>query len=144
MLSRPPIVRSRMDGRVVHPGLILLEQFMRPFWISQNALARRIGVPPRRINEIVNGKRSITADTAIGLGDAIGPSAHFWMAMQADYDIEMAWEARKNAPPRRMEPFRAIGIAVPMLGPDGREVETGYDEGRYDRFEVVRQKGPRL
>lgn len=60
--------------------------------ISQNALARAVGVPPRRINEIVLGKRGITADTALRLSRAFGTSAGFWMGLQADYDLE---EARK-------------------------------------------------
>ena len=68
--------------RNIHPGEVLLEEFMRPFEISQNALARAAGVPPRRINEIVLGKRAITADTAIGLAELLGPSEAFWMKVQ--------------------------------------------------------------
>ena len=78
--------------RSAHPGRILHEQFMKPAGLSQNALAREIGVPPRRINEIILGKRGITADTALRLARHFGNSAHFWMALQADYDLE---EARK-------------------------------------------------
>lgn len=78
--------------RGAHPGRILHEQFLRPTGLSQNALAREIGVPPRRINEIILGKRGITADTALRLARHFGNSAHFWMALQADYDLE---EARK-------------------------------------------------
>ena len=74
------------------PGEILLEEFLNPMGISQNALARAIGVPPRRINEIVLGKRGITADTALRLSRAFGTSEGFWMGLQADYDLE---EARK-------------------------------------------------
>lgn len=76
----------------IHPGEILLEEFLNPMGISQNALARAIGVPPRRINEIVLGKRGITADTALRLSRAFGTSEGFWMGLQADYDLE---EARK-------------------------------------------------
>jgi addiction module HigA family antidote len=75
-----------------HPGEILLEEFLVPMGISQNALARAIGVPPRRINEIVLGKRGITADTALRLSRAFGTSEGFWMGLQADYDLE---ETRK-------------------------------------------------
>jgi addiction module HigA family antidote len=75
-----------------HPGEILLEEFLIPMGISQNALARAIGVPPRRINEIVLGKRGITADTALRLSRAFGTSEGFWMGLQADYDLE---ETRK-------------------------------------------------
>lgn len=76
----------------IHPGEILLEEFLVPMGISQNALARAISVPPRRINEIVLGKRGITADTALRLSRAFGTSEGFWMGLQADYDLE---EARK-------------------------------------------------
>lgn len=76
----------------IHPGEILLEEFLIPMGISQNALARAIGVPPRRINEIVLGKRGITADTALRLSRAFGTSEGFWMGLQADYDLE---ETRK-------------------------------------------------
>jgi addiction module HigA family antidote len=76
----------------IHPGEILLEEFLIPMDISQNALARAISVPPRRINEIVLGKRGITADTALRLSRAFGTSEAFWMGLQADYDLE---EARK-------------------------------------------------
>jgi addiction module HigA family antidote len=73
----------------IHPGEILLEEFLNPMGISQNALARAIGVPPRRINEIVLGKRGITADTALRLSRAFGTSEGFWMGLQADYDLEV-------------------------------------------------------
>ncbi len=76
----------------VHPGEILLEEFLRPMEISQNALARATGVPPRRINEIVLRKRAITADTALRLAKAFGTSEGFWLGLQADYDLE---ESRK-------------------------------------------------
>lgn len=74
----------------VHPGEILLEEFLTPMGISQNALARSIGVPPRRINEIVLGKRAITADTALRLAHYFGTSEQFWMALQASFDLEEA------------------------------------------------------
>ncbi len=74
----------------IHPGEILLEEFLKPLDLSQNALARAIGVPPRRINEIVLGKRGITADTAMRLARAFGTSERFWLGLQADYDLEQA------------------------------------------------------
>ena len=74
----------------IHPGEILLEEFLKPLDLSQNALARAIGVPPRRINEIVLGKRGITADTAVRLARAFGTSERFWLGLQADYDLEQA------------------------------------------------------
>ncbi|MEN8168309.1 MAG: HigA family addiction module antitoxin [Pseudomonadota bacterium] len=76
----------------IHPGEILLEEFMRPMDISQNRLARAIGVPPRRINEIVHGKRAVTADTALRLARYFGTSEAFWMGLQTDYDLEEARE----------------------------------------------------
>lgn len=72
----------------IHPGEILLEEFLIPLDISQNALARDIKVPPRRINEIVHGKRSISADTDLRLSRALGTSEGFWLGLQADYDLE--------------------------------------------------------
>lgn len=74
----------------IHPGEVLLEEFLKPMGISQNRLAREIGVPPRRINEIVLGKRAVTADTAIRLARYLGTSEEFWMGLQADYDLEKA------------------------------------------------------
>lgn len=72
----------------IHPGEILLEEFLIPLSISQNALARDINVPPRRINEIVHGKRAISADTDLRLSRALGTSEGFWLGLQADYDLE--------------------------------------------------------
>ena len=74
----------------IHPGEVLLEEFLVPMGVSQNALARAAGVPPRRINEIVLGKRSVTADTALRLARALGTSERFWLGLQADYDLEEA------------------------------------------------------
>lgn len=76
-----------------HPGEILLEEFLTPLGISQNALARAASVPPRRINEIVLGKRGITADTAVRLAVALGTSERFWLGLQADFDLELAHRA---------------------------------------------------
>lgn len=77
----------------IHPGEVLLEEFLVPLGISQNALARAAGVPPRRINEIVLGKRSISADTAVRLAAVIGTSERFWLGLQADHDLEEARRA---------------------------------------------------
>jgi len=73
----------------VHPGEILLEEFLKPMGISQYRLAKDIGVHPRRINEIVHGKRSISADTALRLSRYFGLSERFWLNLQARYDIEV-------------------------------------------------------
>jgi addiction module HigA family antidote len=74
----------------IHPGEILFEEFLLPMGISQNALARAAGVPPRRINEIILGKRGVTADTALRLAAFFGTSEGFWLGLQADYDLEEA------------------------------------------------------
>jgi len=74
----------------IHPGEILLEEFLRPMEISQNKLGRELGVSPRRINEIVHGKRSVTADTALRLSIFFGNSASFWLGLQMDYDLDVA------------------------------------------------------
>ncbi|MCB2185491.1 MAG: HigA family addiction module antidote protein [Deltaproteobacteria bacterium] len=74
----------------VHPGEILLEEFMKPLGITQNQLGRDLGISPRRINEIVNGKRRITADTALRLARHIGTTAKFWMNLQSHYDLCLA------------------------------------------------------
>ena len=73
----------------IHPGEILREEFLEPMGISQYRLAKDISVPPRRINEIVHGKRSITADTALRLGRFFGMSAQFWLNLQTRYDLEI-------------------------------------------------------
>jgi len=73
----------------IHPGEILLEEFLRPIGVTQYRLARDINVDPRRINEIVLGKRAITADTALRLSRYFGTSERFWMNLQARYDLEL-------------------------------------------------------
>lgn len=72
----------------IHPGEILLDEFMVPLGISQNRLAKDIGVQPIRINRIVHGKRAISADTALRLSRYFGTSVEFWMGLQSDYDVE--------------------------------------------------------
>jgi len=74
----------------VHPGEVLMEDFIRGFGITQNKLAVSIGVPPRRINEIVHGKRAITADTALRLGRYFGVDPQFWLNLQTRYELELA------------------------------------------------------
>jgi addiction module HigA family antidote len=74
----------------VHPGEVLLEEFLKPGNISQNHLALDIGVDTRRINEVVLGQRAVTADTALRLSRYFGTSAKFWLGLQADYDLDVA------------------------------------------------------
>ncbi len=77
----------------VHPGDVLMEEFLIPMGLSQNHLAIQIRVPARRINEIVLHKRRMTADTALRLAKYFGVSARFWMGLQMDYDLDMATDA---------------------------------------------------
>ena len=81
----------------IHPGEVILKEFLKPMGISQSALARATGVPPRRINAVVLGKRGISADTAIRLARAFGVSERFWLGLQADYDLEEARHALGDA-----------------------------------------------
>jgi len=74
----------------VHPGEVLFEEFLKPMGLSQNRLALNVGVHPRRINEIVLGKRRITAETALRLARYFGTSPQFWLGLQSDYDLDMA------------------------------------------------------
>ena len=83
-------MRTQKKLAPVHPGEILLEEFMQPLGLSQTRLGRDLGVSPRRINEIIHGKRSITADTALRLSRYFGTSAEFWLGLQADYDLDLA------------------------------------------------------
>lgn len=81
----------------IHPGEILMEDFIEGFGITQNKLAVSIGVPPRRINEIVHGKRGITADTAIRLARYFGTSEEFWMNLQSHYELRIERRALRDA-----------------------------------------------
>jgi len=91
----------------VHPGVILAEDFLKEMEISQYRLAKGIAVPPRRINEIVQGKRSITADTALRLGKFFGMEAQFWMNLQSHYDLEVARDAIAGKLDREVETLKA-------------------------------------
>ena len=73
----------------IHPGEILMDEFLEPLGVTQHRLAVAIGVPPRRINEIVHGKRRITADTALRMARYFGTSERFWMNLQGRYDLEL-------------------------------------------------------
>ena len=74
----------------IHPGEILFEEFLKPMSISQNQLGRDLGVSPRRVNEIIHGKRSVTANTALRLARYFGNSPQFWLGLQMDYDLDVA------------------------------------------------------
>lgn len=87
----------------IHPGEMLLEDFMKPMGISINRLARDIAVPPGRVSAIVNGKRTITADTALRLGKYFGVSPQTWMGLQAEYDLRVAQRAIGDEVDRRVQ-----------------------------------------
>jgi addiction module HigA family antidote len=89
----------------VHPGEILLEEFLNPLGISQNRLAREIRVPPRRVNEIVLGTRGITPDTALRLARYFGTSERFWLGLQMDFDLEEARAALTEMLEREIRPM---------------------------------------
>jgi addiction module HigA family antidote len=92
----------------VHPGEILLEEFMKPLGLSQNRLGRDLGVPPRRLNEIVHGKRSLTADTAPRLSRYFGTSAEFWLGLQVDYDLDVASDRLADRITREVKVFSPL------------------------------------
>lgn len=91
----------------IHPGEILMEEFSNPLEVSQNRLAVAIGVPPRRINEIVHGKRRITADTALRLARYFGTTDRFWLNLQTYYDLEVEKDQLGNTLDQ-IEPLKAV------------------------------------
>jgi addiction module HigA family antidote len=97
---------TRRDLPPVHPGEILLEEFLKPMGISRYRLAKSIGVPQRRIDEICAGKRAITADTALRLARFFGTDAQSWMNLQAEYDLEIAAATLNGRLEREVKPWR--------------------------------------
>ena len=96
----------------VHPGEILLEDFMKPMAITQYRLAKEMKVYPRKINEIVQGKRSVTADTALRLARFFGTSAELWMNLQAHYDLEVARDELEDRVKHEVTPYKSSGTQV--------------------------------
>jgi len=93
----------------IHPGEILMEEFLEPLGVSQYRLAKDISVPPRRINEIVHGKRSITADTALRLARFFGTTERFWLNLQVRYDLEIEKDRLKDVLEHDVTVFQAVG-----------------------------------
>jgi len=93
----------------IHPGEILREEFLLPMGVSQYRLAKEIGVSPRRINEIVHGKRAISADTALRLSRYFGMSERFWINLQGRYDIEVEKDLLADRLDREVRPRVAVG-----------------------------------
>ncbi|MGE0256689.1 MAG: HigA family addiction module antitoxin [Alphaproteobacteria bacterium] len=102
---RKPSVRRRLAP--VHPGEVLDEEFLRPLGISQYRLAKDTGVPPRRINEIVHGRRGVSADTALRLGRFFGVEPEFWLNLQSHYELETARDALGRRLDSEVHPFAA-------------------------------------
>ncbi len=97
---------QRLDP--VHPGEVLMEDFLKPMELSQNRLALSIGVHPRRINEIVLGKRGITADTALRLAKFFGTSPDVWLGLQKDYELDVAMDELGDRIDREVRTFASL------------------------------------
>ena len=91
----------------IHPGEILFEEFLIPMHLSQNKIATDMGVPPRRINEIVHGKRRITADTALRLAHYFKMSPQFWLGLQMDYDLDIEKDRLADRLPDEVKTYKA-------------------------------------
>jgi addiction module HigA family antidote len=98
---------AKRKFKPVHPGVTLEQDFLEPLGVSQYRLAKAIDVPPRRINEIVQGRRSITADTALRMGKFFGVEAQFWMNLQSHYDLEVAKDEIATELEREVEVLKA-------------------------------------
>ncbi|HEY0430587.1 MAG TPA: HigA family addiction module antitoxin [Pyrinomonadaceae bacterium] len=98
---------SKKRLRPVHPGEVLLEEFLKPMNLSRNRLALDLGVPPRRVNEIVAGKRTITADSALRLGRYFHMSPQFWLGLQMDYDLDVTADALADRLLQEVKPHAA-------------------------------------
>ncbi len=101
------MAKKKKKFPLIHPGEILMEEFLGPLGLSQYRLAKSISVPPRRINEIVHGKRAITADTALRLGRYFGTTAQFWINLQSRFDIETATDALGSRLAKEVSPRAA-------------------------------------
>jgi addiction module HigA family antidote len=113
MWKSPTITKDGMMAKKmmdpIHPGEILMEEFLEPLGVSQYRLAKDISVPPRRINEIVHGKRSITADTALRLARFFGTTERFWLNLQVRYDLEVEKDRLEDVLDRDVTVFKAVG-----------------------------------
>lgn len=88
-----------------HPGEMLLKEFLEPMGLTQKSFARHLGWPYARLNEIVNGRRGVTADSALSFGEALGASPEFWLNLQRDWDL---WHERKRH--KRVKPLAGVGM----------------------------------
>lgn len=106
-----PLVARRLPSHrpPTHPGEMLLEEFLKPLGISQSAFAIRLGVSFPRLNEVINGKRGVTPDTALRLAQVTGMSADFWLGLQQDWDLWHALRSTEAAAIRRLQPLDRAG-----------------------------------
>ena len=102
----------------IHPGEVLYEDFMKPLSLSQNRIGRELGVSPRRINEIIHGKRGVTADTALRLGRYFGTTPEYWMNLQVRYDLETAKDSLEGSITKEIRPISS-----------GRAIAAGQTRG---------------
>ena len=100
--------KKKRDFPPIHPGEILVVEFLEPMGISQYRLAKDIGVTPRRINEIVHGRRAISADTALRLSHFFNMEAQFWLNLQARYDMEVAKEELQDKIIKEVRPYSRV------------------------------------
>lgn len=108
-------MKTRQKLPPIHPGKILLEEFLEPMGITQYRLAKDTSVPPRRINEIVHQKRSITADTALRLGVFFNMSPHFWMNLQSRFEIEKAEDLLEDTLKNEVQTYKTAKKFSPAL-----------------------------
>lgn len=103
----PPLVQRRLPTHrpPTHPGEMLLEEILKPLGVSQSAFAIRLGVSFPRLNEVINGKRSVTPDTALRLAQVTGMSADFWLGLQQDWDLWHALRSKEAAQIARLKPL---------------------------------------
>jgi len=128
----------------VHPGEVLFEEFLKPMNLSQNRLALSMGVPARRVNEIVLGKRSISADSALRLGRFFGMSPEFWLGLQGQYDLDVTAEAlgeRLELEVRTNAVNQCIPISYVHIW--GRPLLLQFCRLTYSIFSAFRLLGPR-
>jgi len=109
--GRKPLVQRRLPTRrpPTHPGEMLLEEFLKPLGITQSAFAARLGVSFPRLNEVINGKRSVTPDTALRLARVTGMSADFWLGLQQDWDLWHALRSAEAAEIAELKPLEHAG-----------------------------------
>jgi len=109
--GRKPLVQRRLPTHrpPTHPGEMLLEEFLKPLGITQSAFAARLGVSFPRLNEVINGKRSVTPDTALRLARVTGMSADFWLGLQQDWDLWHALRSAEAAEIAELKPLEHAG-----------------------------------